>query len=466
MKIILFIVLFILGANAVYLVLYPLITPSFESGIKLISGRVNSLPVFKEHHRLQFDFKTNLGILNCNWYGLYPSNLSPGSRLELTAHIKPWREVRVSNNFDYRWYLLTHGYSGSCSIENKKFKYLDESNESNESFEMGFFKNNLLDYWRSELRLKIWHEIKRMPYQGIMMALILGDKSGLSQDDWTVFRNTGTSHLVAISGLHIGLMAMVGFWLAWIILTMSKRLCELSIIPNLALGFSWCVALLYSGMAGFSVPTERSLIMISVFIFSKFFGYRLNSYVGLCFAAVLIILINPWSVFYAGTWLSFMAVFFLIYGYQQYKPEGFFRKLFYPQWIVFIGLLPLSIYWFSQFSTLAFMTNCIAIPYMSFIVIPGLMLSVMFLFIPSVFFGEFLADGLAHGFFYINNFLLMLIWKLLSFYSNLPYSHIPIKTPSVLSVIAGTLGAIILLTPKWRWRRLWGFVFLLPLLIF
>ncbi len=457
MKKFLIIVFIFLGvlliSHASYLVLKPLLTPSFSfnpSQKIILNGVIDSLPMPKQPHRLQFDFKTKqFGILNCSWYGLYPRRATPGTHWEVQAKIQPWRAVRVTTDFDYRKYLLVHGYSGSCSIENSwHTRYL------------GFdFWNDPLDSVRSDLRDLLIPEIENLSYQKVMLALILGDRSQITQDDWSILRNTGTNHLVAIAGLHIGLMSLVGLWICWNLLIISKRLCEVSIVPNISLGVSWLVALIYSALAGFLIPTQRALVMISVFIFSRLFGYKFNPYFSLGLAAVLIIFLNPFSVFDAGTWLSFIAVFFLIYGYQQYRPENVFLKLFYPQWVISIGLLPISVYWFSQFSLVSCLINFLVIPYVFFLVLPLLFFSLPFLFLPNFF------QGLIQEIFKLDNFLIKFLWDFLSWGSGLAYSHIDLKSPSVFSVMISSLGAMILLTPSWRWWRLLGVVLMLVIFI-
>jgi len=467
-----FLILIFLIFNSAYLIFSPYLNPDFQpkfsNNTGVIQGEINSLPLFKPHHQIQFDFKTihpSIGVLNCHWYGLAPK-LTPGDIWVLTIKPKSWQTLtkiqkfknNINPDFNYGLYLISHQYSGSCSVlSHAPYSLVQHAHYFNY-----FNYLNNLNYLRSELRDLLWTYIKNLTYHSTMMALVLGDRSGLTQEDWDVLRNTGTNHLVAIAGLHIALIVWIGFFLAWNLLRQFKLLGEWGWVPRISLIFSWLVGLIYSAMAGFSVPTQRALIMLSVYIYGQILGFRFNPYFAWSLAAVLIILINPWSLLDAGIWLSFTAVFFLIYGYQQYKPKGFWREFIYPQWFIFIGLIPISLYWFSQFSTIGFFTNFLAIPYLFFIILPLLLLSVLgVLFL--LFFKFIFLNFLLKQLFIFINFLIFLLWKFLKFNSNLPYSHFLIHTPHLIFVISGTLGAMILLTPRYGYgyKRLIGlFLFL------
>lgn len=406
----------------------------------LLHGWVVSLPVQKHHGAaLQFDFKTQLGLLNCSWYGLYPYKLIPGTEWSLEAKVTPWFRVRNFPDFNDQHYLLSHGYAGICVILRSL---------NNQYLGVNFWVDQV-DQYRAKLKTKLLKITQNMTYQRFILGLMLGERSGFSDSDWAVLRNTGTNHLFAIAGLHIGVMAWLSFWVSWCCLIISKRLCEIGWVPILSLLFSWGVIFLYSALAGFSIPTERALIMVSVFMLFKLAGYRVNPYVSWGIALWILLSFNPFVIFDATTWLSFIAVFFLIYGYRQYQPKSMLGHLCYAQWVIFIGLLPISLTWFSQVSWVAFGVNLIAVPYLSFIIMPCVFLS---------FFGfKFI--------FILNNFLISLLWGFLKFASDWPYSHEVLKTPSILSVMLATLGGMILLKLDWRHWRWLGLILILPILI-
>jgi len=487
-------ILFALIFNMGYLIFWPYLTSDFQKDFPdntaIIQGKINSLPIFKPHHQIQFDFKTispNIGVLACHWYGLYPQ-LTPGDLWVLKLKLKSWQTIQKLQNlknknlqnqdFNYASYLISHQYSGTCVVLNnfnnhkiylKKLFYLADLADLTD-----------LNFLRSHLRNMLWHQIYNLDGRATMMALVLGDRSGITQDQWSVLRNTGTNHLIAIAGLHIALVTLIGFFLAWNFFIRSKKICELGWIPNLSLIFSWLVGFIYSAMAGFSIPTQRALIMLTVFIFGKLLGLKFNSYFSWVLAAVLIILINPWSVLDAGMWLSFTAVFFLIYGYQEYalnqrdhfsKFKKIWHELFYPQWFIFIGLMPISLYCFGQFSTIGLITNFIAIPYLFFMILPLLLFSVFLTLILNFFSNSYFSNFsnfiilITHDLFLIINFLILCLWKFLGFFSDLPYSHILIRTPPLILVILSTLGAMILLTPRLGIKRLLGLILLLSVFL-
>lgn len=409
----------------------------------VLTGSVVSLASWSKHRYL-FDFKTSRGRLRVSCYGQCPW-VKAGEKWRLKLKMTPRDSVREYHQFDYQAYLKHHGYSGTAVVQ-----------QSKQNEKTGFdFLADPVDVLRSKMRQWVWYQAGRLSKYNLILALTLGDRSRLSQSDWTVFRNTGTSHLVAISGLHIGLAAAFAFLLIRWLWSLSQYLTEWHAAPRVASIAAWLAAVGYSALAGFAVPTERSLIMISVLVFARLFYFSLNPYVGLSFAAILVVLWDPYSIFAAGTWLSFLAVFFLIYSYQQYQPQNWIIRLLYPQWAVFIGLLPLTISFFGQFSVVAMLANLIAIPLVSFAVVPLLLLALCVLPVAA----------LSHGLFWLANAVLNGLWWYLNALSGWGYSHLVISGAGLISVISGTIGSLILLSPKVGTRRIFGILWFLPCFI-
>ena len=384
-----------------------------SAATRLQSGVVDSLPVFKHHH-LQFDFKTQQGRLRCYWYGRFKW-VRPGQHWRLLIDETRWQDLIIPYGFSFGKYLKEKGYRCSCSVKaSKQNKLIDES-----------FWRDPIDAVRYRVRWNLDHYIWHYPTRGLMLALTLGDRSKLKQSDWQVFRATGTSHLVAISGLHIGLVALVTYFIVRLMLSLSYWLAELCWVPIISSVMSLLAASAYSFLAGFSVPTTRALIMILFAIAANLAGLRFNYYLGLGVAWLLLLLFDFDGLYFAGTWLSFAAVFILIYGYRQYQPKHWLVKIIFPQALVFIGLLPLTLYWFSQVSIISLLANIIAIPVMSFIIVPILLLAMCLMPIPVI----------AHTLFALANWALIGFWWFLAHLAVVPFAYITIKRPSLVMVI-------------------------------
>nr|WP_309788259.1 MULTISPECIES: DNA internalization-related competence protein ComEC/Rec2 [unclassified Caballeronia] len=169
-----------------------------------------------------------------------------------------------------------------------------------------------IDRLRAHLRERIGRALGAAPHRGIVVALAVGAQDGVSDDDWALMRATGTSHLVAISGLHIGFVAGLAAWLTGFIWRRARwRGVPLPLYvaaQKVAAGGAAAFAGLYAGLAGFNVPAQRALWMLGVVALAAMAGRRLAPSLVLAWALALVLLADPWAVTAAGFWLSFCAV--------------------------------------------------------------------------------------------------------------------------------------------------------------
>ena len=230
--------------------------------------------------------------------------------------------------------------------------------------------------FRQQLSLRIQQHLVGFSSQGIITALVTGSRAGISYEQKKVLQNTGTAHLVAISGLHIGLLAGLGYLLGGY----SKKL-----IPGLYPFFkparveSTCALVLacgYALLAGFTLPTQRALIMLVVLITARWLGRRPVSSHAWCCALVLVLIHDPLAISNAGLWLSFCAVAGLMYGLAQ-RRCGTFKSpakevwtLARMQWVAWVTLLPVSLFWFGGISLSSPLANFFAVPVTGMVVVP------------------------------------------------------------------------------------------------
>jgi len=202
----------------------------------------------------------------------------------------------------------------------------------------------------------------------ILLALTIGDRGLITTSQWHVFQATGTSHLIAISGLHIGLFAMVGYMIFRGFCRLSGRAllyCPAHKIAGLG---SVLFAATYALFSGFSYPAQRALIMIVCLVVPLWCDLYMSLATRLLWAFVLIILFEPGAVDTAGFWMSFQAVGCLCYASQLHSNR--LPRWLDAQYIIFVGMMPMAIGFFSQVSVIAPVVNVIALPVISFIILP------------------------------------------------------------------------------------------------
>lgn len=226
-----------------------------------------------------------------------------------------------------------------------------------------------------------------LPY---VIALTTGARHLLADGDWEVLRRTGTAHLFAISGLHVGVVA----WFAWLVGSGLGRV--LQRLPggirarHAAAGISFLAALSYAALAGFAVSTLRSLAMITaVLVFTQ--ARRHGGFGAALGVALVVVLVpDPFAVLSPGFWLSFGAVALLALsvlglrepasasGGQGTSTASYrVRRLAVAQWRISLGLAPLLLVFFGEVSVIGAAINLIAIPLFSLLIVPGLLASLL-----------------------------------------------------------------------------------------
>ena len=237
-------------------------------------------------------------------------------------------------------------------------------------------------------RLRGW--LDRNPGLPYVVALTTGARHLLADEDWEALRRTGTAHLFAISGLHVGVVA----WFAWLLGSGLGRLARRlsgGIQPRYAAaGISFLAALSYAALAGFAVSTLRSLAMITaVLVFTRMRRY--GGFGAALGAALLVVLVpDPFAVLSPGFWLSFGAVALLaisVLGLREpvsgsgrqgiSAASSRVRRLVVAQWRISLGLAPLVLLFFGEVSLIGAAINLLAIPLFSLLIVPGLLAALL-----------------------------------------------------------------------------------------
>ena len=314
-----------------------------------------------------------------------------------------------------------------------------------------------VDRLRARLAAAIGARTRAPHDAALLRALAVGDTRGLDRDDWAVARATGVSHLLAISGFHVGVAAAFGVGLATLLY---------ALFPGLGLRqprSTWQAALAlvaasgYGLLAGLGLPTLRTLLMIAVAVAARSRRRHLVGGHALAVALLVLLLADPLAVLSAGFWLSFVGVAFLMLCLDARTRgwRGFVRELSRGQWVMSVALLPLTLWFFGQASLVGALSNLIAVPVVSLLMVPLTLAAVLALLAWPAAAGPMLAVAATVG---------HVLWWVLDRMASWPGAswYLPAVAPWSLAI--AMLGAFWLLAPRGTPCRWLGGLLFLPLL--
>jgi competence protein ComEC len=292
----------------------------------------------------------------------------------------------------------------------------------------------------------------------LLQAFSVGDTRGLESQDWQVARANGVSHLIAISGFHVGVAAVFGVWLTlsgyWLWPRFGFRLPR----SQAQAGAALLVAGIYSALAGFGLPTVRTLLMIAVVALARCSRRHGSGPQSLALAMIAILLVDPLSVLAAGFWLSFVGVSFLMLCLQSHGRgwRAFVHELSAGQLVMTVALLPLSLWFFGEASLVGALSNLIAVPFVSFVIVPCALVGTLLLGLcpPAATPVLWLAAQLTHA-----------QWWLLEQMATWPGAHWYLPTVRPWALLLALLGALWLFMPRGLPLRWLGLLLFLPLLL-
>ncbi|MBF8999988.1 DNA internalization-related competence protein ComEC/Rec2 [Vibrio nitrifigilis] len=222
-------------------------------------------------------------------------------------------------------------------------------------------KTTLRNWWYQE----VLHIAQGSDKQGLILALLFGERSRLTPDQWQQLRNSGLSHLVAISGLHIG----IAFGLGFLIGSVFSRLSPLWLWAPWLLGAA--VAIGYAWLAGFTLPTQRAVIMCITNVVLLMTSVRVGTLGRLNITLAVVLLVYPFAAYSSSLWLSFFAVSAVIYlaSWTQHYAHTW-QKLFLIQIGVTLFMVPITGYFFHGVSVTSVLFNLVFIPWFSYVIVP------------------------------------------------------------------------------------------------
>lgn len=461
----------------------------------VVTGTVQSLPFqFTEGERFNFaaenaqvDGKpvTVPRKIALSWYagsrgdGAPVADVKPGERWQLLVHLQRPHGNANLGSFDYEAWLLEQDIRATGTVSNSVTACESTSAandgpcvENRRIASFAWSPVHVVERARGWLRDRILAALQDRKYAGVIVALVIGDERGVGQSDWKVFNRTGVGHLIAISGLHITLIA--GMCARLMFALWSRSFFTRAELPLLlpahkaAALTAVIVGFFYVLLAGFGVPAQRTLYMLTVVAVALWMGRIASVSHIACIALGVVLLLDPWAVLWPGFWLSFGCVAIILYATmgrtQHLVDEGeilsrrqrwlhWFKRESRSQLSLTLGLVPLTMLLFGEVSIVSPIANAIAIPLISFVITPLALLGSV---LPPPLSGWLLLC--AHG-------GIDVLAQVLGWLSTMPGAVWSAPIPPFWIFLCALVGTLWLLTPRGMPLRYLGLVGWLPLLL-
>jgi competence protein ComEC len=422
--------------------------PALEGRDLLLTGVIASLPdnrgdgirfVFDVEHMdavRGFDASDRVGVprrVLLSWYGgrVSPGEdvlplpaVRPGERWQLPVRLRRPHGAAVPGVFDFEAWLLERGLRATGYVRGDGVLIATQAN--------GWM--NRIHRLRASIRQKFGTALPDAPYRGILVALVIGDQGAIRTEQWEILRRTGVQHLVAISGMHISLVALAAGGLCvlmWRRLPWLMRRCPARLAGAVT---GMTAAGIYALLAGLGIPAQRAMVMLAVAALCMAARRETSARNVLSLALLAVLAVDPLAPLTAGFWLSFgaVAVIFLTLNGRAKSARGW-RSAVRMQLAITLATVPVLVALFQGFSLASPFGNAVAIPLVSFAITPLALLA-------AIFSADWLL-GLAH----MLTAWMMAALQWLSGFSLALYEH-PLPPPWLLS--AATLAVSLLILPR------------------
>ncbi|WP_151818351.1 DNA internalization-related competence protein ComEC/Rec2 [Acinetobacter nosocomialis] len=444
---------------------------------------INQLSEEKDNKVQQSAQVLNLSKDPVNWL-LYLKNdnqsvlksnqeLQLGHYYRLSGKTKPAHSYATAGAFDHeKWFIQRNMMSGFIvqhiePLSHDEIYRLGYQQHSRE--QQSFFNRFQINIEKLRLTFRHLLESSSLQQKGLILALLTGDESLLSDETQIQFKHLGIAHLLAISGPHVLIFAMMLSWVCHQLICRYYPQIYLWKPKQVLMAIPCCFGvLIYTAFVGFEIPALRTLLSVFIFISFILLKQPLKPFALLIYSASLLLLMDPFSVLSAGFWLSYGACFILLRIYQtivQIPDQHFLslrskmifmtKVLIESQGKIFIALSPLTLLFFQQISWIAPLTNIVAVPIVGGIIVPLNIIAACTWFIVKPF-GNML--------FYFNDILLSILLSCLGLLEKL---SLPLQGISLtpLALFAVSLGILILFLPKGILPKTWGMLCCIPLIV-
>lgn len=425
-----------------------------------VVGRILGVPKLTERYA-QFNFSVdrlnlddremnNPNKIRLRWYGKDLPDLSPNDKWKFLVKLKRPHGSANPATFDYEAWLFSQRLRATGYIRKGETAML-------------LSKASTISVNGFRARFAEFLEQAALRQSAIIAALSIGLRQKMTDSQWATLQNTGTNHLVAISGLHIGLVAGLLYFVGSFI--WSHTLLTRTFYPTqkAAWAFSLLGGITYAALAGFAIPTKRAMLMLISVAALYFMGRRPGPWFSLGLVLSLVLLFDPLAPLSMGFWLSFLAVGFILLSarnktlFNEGEEKQSSTKRFCLQWIgravsfiniqwaLLIGLAPILLLTFHKVSLVAFVANLLAVPFIGLVVVPLILIGAFFFSIglhgSSLWFINLADQGIDW------------VWPYLQWLSESPFAiwQHSIDWPLALVAIMGSVGLLIRRFGYWRW---------------
>jgi competence protein ComEC len=405
-----------------------------------------------ESRQIEKEFRLSpaTGRIKLNINRAIPFLLSYGDEIRLSLTLREPHGFSNGSGFDYGQYLRRHGIRATASITHPEEIELTGRKGGN-------FILRKVYLWREAIRKKATETLKG-DQLAIFLAIVIGESGYLTGPIRDAFMASGTTHILSISGSHLALVALLSFQIVrWILLSLPTPLLlqmGRSILPSrLALILSIPPIFIYGLLAGNQVATNRSMLMIGIFMIGQFINRKQNLLNPLGLSALIILIPDPNQAYDISFQLSFGSVLAIALALSRIaRPDesentiefssGPFQKVRnHPLWIkslegtknylwislaTTLGTAPLVAYYFNQFNWVGILANGIIVPFVGFLVVP---VSLILSFASLIFSTHTLIGGA------FIQFLMTGFYKIVQFFALFPYAELHLASPSIFYLI-------------------------------
>lgn len=368
-----------------------------------------------------------------SWYGGNRKLLAAGDQWQLLARLKPSASLGNPGGFNFEQWLFFNRIHATGYVRDSPAPQRINQHPTN------------LHAIRESLANRIAQLPSANEYAPLVQGLTVGVTSGISIEQWQTLRQSGTAHLLAISGLHVGLVSGWFYIFAgviWQLFHINHFLAgrQWCIKPLFALSVSCGSAVVYAALAGFSLPTQRALIMLGVFALSVMLRRIWPPGTAMVLALLMVLLMDPLAVLSVGFWLSFGTVAALFYLHSgRMSRMGSKSNALLLHLKLGIVLLPATAWFFQQGSLVAPVANAIAVPLVGLLVVP---VSLVIALITPIW------SAAANALLFFNQWVLEKLLDLLDGMLNLPASNLPLFLPGPLVLLCALVGLLLLFSPR------------------
>lgn len=446
---------------AANLVLQGQLPQALEGKDLQVIGSVQDLPerlttgysfLFQVDQLLAVDGSASLdkpftGLVRLSWYaqkGEVLPELKTGEHWQLVVRAKRPHGLSNPGGFDYERWLFAERILATGYVRGQ-----------DNPIRLSGVQSFAIDPIRERISEAIQHALGEQPSTRLIQGLAVSATSGISKNQWQILQATGTAHLLSISGLHIAMVASFGFLpilLIWrlfpaLYLYLPARLAGAVLGAGFATG--------YALLAGFNIPTQRSLVMVVILMVGLLLKQRLSFSTSFALALCVVLVLDPLAPLAVGFWLSFGSVAVLAF-LSLHQTNTVWVKVFTLQLSLSFFLIPLNIGFFSSLPVYSPLANLVAIPWVTLIVVPLILLGIVCLPVSS---------SLANGLWQIAAQALDILWWGLDYLAQLPQSLIYFPDLPWYYLALALLGALVILLPRGLPGRWLGLICLLPLVV-